>query len=75
MTKHKLGLDIGSTTIKLVIIDEDNNIIFEKYRRHFSDVRGELLNLFEEAAKECSGVTVVSAITGSGGFSVAKLLG
>ncbi|MEG1656777.1 MAG: acyl-CoA dehydratase activase-related protein [Christensenellaceae bacterium] len=75
MTKHKLGLDIGSTTIKLVIINEDNNIIFEKYRRHFSDVRGELLNLFEEAAKECSGVTVVSAITGSGGFSVAKLLG
>ena len=47
MTEYKLGLDIGSTTIKIVLIDEKDNILFERYRRHFSDVRGELLNLFK----------------------------
>ncbi|MEG2360413.1 MAG: acyl-CoA dehydratase activase-related protein [Christensenella sp.] len=75
MAEYKLGLDIGSTTIKIVLIDGEDNILFERYRRHFSDVRGELLNLFEEVAKECGEYKVTSAITGSGGLSVAKLLG
>ncbi|MEG1753948.1 MAG: BadF/BadG/BcrA/BcrD ATPase family protein, partial [Christensenella sp.] len=75
MAEYKLGLDIGSTTIKIVLIDGKDNILFERYRRHFSDVRGELLNLFEEVAKECGEYKVTSAITGSGGLSVAKLLG
>ena len=75
MTEYKLGLDIGSTTIKIVLIDEKDNILFERYRRHFSDVRGELLNLFKEIAQECGTYTVTSAITGSGGLSVAKILG
>lgn len=74
MTEYKLGLDIGSTTIKIVLIDGEDNILFERYRRHFSDVRGELLNLFKEIAQECGTYTVTSAITGSGGLSVAKIL-
>lgn len=75
MAGYKLGLDIGSTTIKLVLIDENKNILFERYRRHFSDVRGELLNLFKEIAEECGEYEVTSAVTGSGGLSVANLLG
>ncbi|MEA4854433.1 MAG: acyl-CoA dehydratase activase-related protein [Christensenella sp.] len=74
MTKYRLGLDIGSTTIKVVLIDDENNILFQRYRRHFSDVRGELLNLFREIATECGEYEVTSAITGSGGLTVAKLL-
>ncbi len=75
MTDYKLGLDIGSTTIKLVLLDAENQIIFERYRRHFSDVRGELMNLFREAAQECGAYQVSCSITGSGGLSVANLLG
>ena len=74
MTDNKLGLDVGSTTIKLVITDGADNILFSRYRRHFSDVRGELLNLFKEAAAECGGLRVRAAITGSGGLTVAKLI-
>ncbi len=75
MAGYRLGLDIGSTTIKIVLIDDNDQILFERYRRHFSDVRGELLNLFKEIAEECGEYTVTSAITGSGGLSVANLLG
>lgn len=74
MTEYKMGLDVGSTTIKIVVIDGQNQIVFERYRRHLSDVRGELKKLFEEAAKECGSLKVTCAITGSGGLTVAKLL-
>ena len=39
MAGYRLGLDIGSTTIKIVLIDDNDQILFERYRRHFSDVR------------------------------------
>ncbi|MEA5004746.1 MAG: acyl-CoA dehydratase activase-related protein [Christensenella sp.] len=74
MAEYKLGLDIGSTTIKIVLVDGENNILFDRYRRHFSDVRGELFNLFKEVAQECGEYEVTSAITGSGGLTVATLL-
>ena len=74
MPEYTLGLDVGSTTIKIVITDKDNNIVFSRYRRHFSDVRGELYNLFKETAEECGDLHVQAAITGSGGLTVATLL-
>jgi len=74
MPEYRLGLDVGSTTIKVVIINEQSEIIFSEYRRHLSDVRGELKRLFEEAAEQCGNLRVTSAITGSGGLTVAKLL-
>ena len=46
-----MGLDIGSTTIKIVIT-EDENVIYSEYRRHHSDIAGELLNAFEEVNKK-----------------------
>ena len=36
-TTYKMGIDIGSTTVKVVLADEDNKIAFSRYRRHFSD--------------------------------------
>ncbi len=74
MALYKMGLDVGSTTIKLVITDANGDMLFERYRRHFSDVRGELLKLFEEAAAECGNLRVQAAIAGSGGLTVAELL-
>lgn len=74
MQKYKLGLDVGSTTVKLVIINEKDEIIFSEYMRHFSDMRGVLADLFELAAKECGQLAVTTAVTGSGGLTVSKLL-
>ena len=64
--KHlKMGLDIGSTTIKVVILDDDQ-IIYQQYRRHHSDIRGELARSFEDVGREFPDLRAQIAITGSG---------
>src|ERR1035437_2578402 len=70
----KMGLAIGSTTVKLVLLDGDT-LIYQQYRRHHSDIRGELIKTFEDVSTEFPDLTVQLAITGSGGLSVAKWLG
>jgi len=74
MQKYKLGLDVGSTTVKLVIIDDQDQIIFSEYMRHFSDMRGVLTDLFKLAKEKCGELSVVTAVTGSGGLTVSRLL-
>lgn len=74
MTKLKLGLDIGSTTIKAALMDGDT-LLYHQYRRHLSDIRGELERLFADIACDCKGKKAQVAITGSGGLSVSKVLG
>ena len=69
-----LGLDIGSTTIKMVLLDQDN-LVYQQYRRHHSDIRGELVRAFQDIAAEFPDQRVRIAITGSGGLSVASWLG
>ena len=72
--KHFLGLDVGSTTVKLVITNENKEILFSEYMRHFSDMRGVLNDLFSLAEKDHRDIKVVPAVTGSGGMSVSRLL-
>lgn len=69
-----MGLDIGSTTIKIVILDE-SEIIYRLYRRHNSDIKGELANCFEEVCNKFPGIEVAVKVTGSGGLSASKWLG
>ena len=71
---YKLGLDIGSTTIKVVLLDGEK-IIHSDYQRHHSDVSGLLNDLFEDLNKKFPGISVDVVITGSGGLSVANWLG
>ena len=71
---YRMGLDIGSTTIKVVILDGEE-IIYKDYRRHHSDVSGLLNDLFEEVNEKFPGIYVDVVITGSGGLSVANWLG
>lgn len=70
----RMGLDIGSTTIKIVLLKGDE-ILYRQYRRHHSDIRGELVRAFEDLAHSFPGISVQMSITGSGGLSVAKWLG
>ena len=75
MTTYKLGIDIGSTTIKIVILDEFGKLIFNRYQRHFSDIQGSLLGMIEDAKAEIGDITFKAMITGSGGLSLAGWVG
>lgn len=75
MSAYRLGLDVGSTTVKVVLLDESNSVFYCRYRRHKADVRGELTALMEEMVRDCGDLWVSGAITGSGGLTVAALTG
>ncbi len=72
--KYRLGIDIGSTTIKLALIDSNDKVIYSQYRRHLSDVRGGLTALFEDLGRDNPGIHACISITGSAGLNVAKSL-
>ena len=69
-----VGLDVGSTTVKIVVMDENLNVIDRDYKRHFSDTKNTICNVLEDliAKYETSEFTV--ALTGSGAMSAAKFL-
>lgn len=72
----KLGLDIGSTTIKCVVLDDKNNLIYSTYERHFSQITekiGEILAKVREAVPEAVNAKV--AMSGSAGMGVAENCG
>lgn len=71
---YRLGIDIGSTTVKIAILDEDNQIIFSDYRRHFANIQETLASIVKVAAEEFGDLTIAPMITGSGGLSLAKHL-
>ncbi|MCL1906891.1 MAG: acyl-CoA dehydratase activase-related protein [Propionibacteriaceae bacterium] len=71
--RYALGLDVGSTTLKAVLIDNDT-IIHQEYRRHNADVQAELVKLVRELATEFPEIEVAVAITGSGGLGIAQAL-
>ncbi|OOM79845.1 2-hydroxyacyl-CoA dehydratase [Clostridium sp. BL-8] len=74
MTNYKIGLDIGSTTVKLAVLDNDNSLIYSKYKRHFSDVRSTIVGLITECYQTLGDISCKINITGSGGLSVSKWL-
>ncbi len=67
-----VGVDIGSTTAKLVIC-QGGNVIYKKYERHFSQVRQKTLELLKEAASYLEGQKIKIAISGSAGMGVAEI--
>ncbi|MCX7884958.1 MAG: 2-hydroxyacyl-CoA dehydratase [Caloramator sp.] len=69
-----LGLDVGSTTVKLVILDDGGNILYSKYQRHFSDIKNIILGVINEAYKNFKGYNITVNVTGSAGLSVSKWL-
>lgn len=71
----KLGIDIGSTTVKLVLLDEQGNIAYSRYERHMSNVFEKVKELIEDMYKRFGDMRLRPIITGSGGLSLAKLIG
>ena len=76
----RMGLDIGSTTVKLVVLPESSpgapvpEPLYSEYRRHHADVRGEVIRLLAEAARRVPRARVVGAVTGSAGLSLAQVM-
>ena len=71
---YKLGIDIGSTTIKLIILDEHNHLIYKKYMRHFSEIYQSLHDNLILIADILQNHKFTCAITGSAGMGMASNL-
>ena len=71
---NKLGIDIGSTTVKIAILNEKNDLLFSDYERHFANIRETLRNLLQKAFDKLGELQISPMITGSGGLTLAKHL-
>ncbi|OWR30431.1 2-hydroxyglutaryl-CoA dehydratase [Saccharibacillus sp. O23] len=76
-----IGLDVGSTTVKLAVLDERYELVHGCYERHYADIRGTVRRVLEEVCEKYGGRTETDngemriSVTGSGGISVSKWLG
>lgn len=71
---YKLGVDIGSTTVKIAIIDDKKDIVFSDYKRHFANIQGTLSSILSAAKEKLGDILLSPVITGSGGLTLSKHL-
>ncbi len=69
-----VGLDIGSTTVKIVVFDENLNNIYSNYTRHFSDTKTTLYNVLDKLVKDYPNSKFTVSLTGSGALDISKIL-
>lgn len=73
--KYTLGIDIGSTTVKIAILNQSGEILFSDYERHFANIQETLASLLQKASERLGNITLHPMITGSGGLTLANHLG
>ena len=71
----RVGIDIGSTTVKVVVLDEQNQVLFRSYERHYSKTRERACETLHSIEDMLRGKEVKLVITGSAGLGVAKAAG
>ena len=71
---YTLGIDIGSTTVKIAILDDAHKILFSDYERHYANIRETLAGLVKKAYEMLGNVELHPMITGSGGLTLANHL-
>ena len=69
-----VGLDIGSTTVKIVILNKDLEIVYSNYERHFSDTKSTLYNVLNKLVKDYPDNAFTVSLTGSGALDISKIL-
>ena len=72
--QYTLGIDIGSTTVKIAILDDKNTLLFADYERHFANIKDTLASLLKKAYEKLGNITLHPMITGSGGLTLANHL-
>ncbi|WP_069997430.1 2-hydroxyacyl-CoA dehydratase [Cellulosilyticum sp. I15G10I2] len=70
-----VGVDVGSTTIKVVFLNESGKTIYSKYERHYSDVRNTFIKFLKESYISLGEYEIKPIITGSGGIEIANIMG
>ena len=77
----RIGIDVGSTTVKVAILDDNDKILYGDYQRHRADIRSTIitvvnraLDFLEKEVEDGSSRTVTAKVTGSGGLSVSGWL-
>jgi len=72
MKNYRLGIDVGSTTVKIALIDFNGQLVFSFYRRHFTKTIDTLSQLFDQVIKEIGNVPTMVSITGSAGMGISE---
>ncbi len=67
-----VGLDVGSTTVKIIVMDKNKNTIYKDYQRHFSDTKNTICKVLEDLLITYPSNSFTLALTGSGAMSAAK---
>ena len=75
MKEYRAGIDIGSTTVKLVVLDAEDTILYGQYRRHMAKTQETLASLLGEAIQSLGDCALKVKITGSGSINLGKALG
>lgn len=71
---NRVGIDIGSTTVKTAILDESGTIVFSAYERHFANIQETLKNIISQANEALGDIEIAPMITGSGGLAISRHL-
>ena len=71
---YTLGIDIGSTTVKVAILDQNETLIFSDYERHYANIQETLASLLTKAMASYGNLSIAPVITGSGGLTISKHL-
>ena len=75
MNTYRAGIDIGSTTVKLAVLDDENNLLYGNYARHQANTQGALADLLKDAREKLGECALRARITGSGAITLAKAMG
>ena len=70
-----VGLDVGSTTVKIIVMDKNKNTLYKNYQSHFSDTKNTVCKVLEDLLIKYPLNSFTLALTGSGAMSAAKFLG
>ncbi len=74
MRKLDIGIDVGSTTVKMIVKDDKGENLYSEYRRHFSDTKKTIIDLLNEVLDQFGDAKYSLVATGSGAISLAKYL-
>ena len=69
-----VGVDVGSTTVKIVVLDSNLNVIFQDYQRHYSDTKNTVCAVLENLINKYPDFDYTIALTGSGAMSAVEFL-
>ncbi len=71
---YYLGIDIGSTTVKVAVLDDNHNMLFSDYQRHYANIQETLAELLQKAYKELGNIHLHPTVTGSGGMAISTAI-